>query len=141
MHKGIIRQNQRVLLGPNIEGTFSVVEVQSIHCNRVPVMSVHAGQMCSILINISKFCQKWIVKSGGDIRKGMVLLDYKDKINVEACFSFKADIWTYDGTVQKIKRTHQPFIHTQQVSQSCAIYLEDDLLMQRYNKRRMTKQI
>jgi GTPase len=27
VHKGIFRQNQRVLLGPNFEGTFSVVEI------------------------------------------------------------------------------------------------------------------
>lgn len=72
--------------------------------------------MCSILININKFCEKWLKKAGGDIRKGMVLLDYKDKINVLASFSFKADIWSYDGTVQKIKSTFQPFINTQQVS-------------------------
>lgn len=99
VHKGKFTQNQRVLLGPNLEGTFVVVEVKSIHCNRVPVLSVKAGQMCSILININKFCQKWLTKAGGDIRKGMVLLDYKDKIKVQASFSFKADIWSYDGSV------------------------------------------
>jgi GTPase len=87
------------LLGPNNEGTFSVVEIKSIHCNKVPVLTVVAGQMCSVLVNISKFCLKWLKNAGGNIRKGMVLLDYKDKINVEACFSFKADIWSYDETV------------------------------------------
>ena len=55
--------------------------------------------MCSILIHINKFCEKWLKKAGGVIRKGMVLLDYKDKINVEASFSFKAEVWSYDGTV------------------------------------------
>ena len=57
-----------------------------------------AGQICSILISLSKFCEKWLRNAGGEIRKGMVLLDYKDKINVQACFSFKADIWSLDGT-------------------------------------------
>ena len=52
--------------------------------------------MCSILIYLSKFCEKWL--AGGEIRKGMVLLDYKDKLKVQACFSFKADIWSFDGT-------------------------------------------
>lgn len=103
--KGKFCQNQKTLLGPNNEGTFSVVEIKSIHSNRVPVQVVKAGQMCSILIYFSKFSEKWLRKAGGDIRKGMVLLDYKDKINVEACFSFKADIWSYDGTVQTMKST------------------------------------
>jgi len=57
---------------------------------------VKAGQICTILINISKASEKWFRNAGGpgggEIRKGMVLLDYKDKINVQACFSFKADI-------------------------------------------------
>ena len=65
----------------------------------------------------------------------MVLLDYKDKINVEACFSFKADIWSFDGMTYKIKKTFQPFIHTQQVSQSCTIFLESDIEMQGFNIR------
>jgi len=43
VHKGKFRQNQKTLLGPNSEGTFSVVEIKSIHCNRVPVRSVKAG--------------------------------------------------------------------------------------------------
>mmetsp|Transcript_39178 Transcript_39178/g.59775 ORF Transcript_39178/g.59775 Transcript_39178/m.59775 type:complete len:202 (+) Transcript_39178:1931-2536(+) len=88
--------------------------------------------MCSILIHLNKFCEKWLQSAGGDIRKGMVLLDYKDKINVQACFSFKADIWSLDGTTQTIKQTFQPFIHTQQVAQSCAIFLEGDSEMVRY---------
>lgn len=97
MHKGKFRQTQKTLIGPNSEGTFSVVEIKSLHSNRVPVRSVRAGQMCSILIHLSKFTEKWLRNAGGEIRKGMVLLDYKDKIKVQACFSFKADIWSFDG--------------------------------------------
>jgi hypothetical protein len=63
----------------------------------------------------------------------MVLLDYKDKLNVQACFSFQADIWSLDGTTQSIKQTFQPFIHTQQVSQTCAIFLESDLEMLKFS--------
>ena len=81
-----------------MEGTFCVVEIKSIHINRVPVRSVKAGQMCAIMIFVSKFSERWLQTAGGDIRKGMVLLDYKDKLNVQACFSFKADIWSLDGT-------------------------------------------
>jgi len=105
VHKGVFERNQRVLIGPNLEGTFSVVQVDSIHCNRVPVLSVRAGQMASILVIINKSGKKWLQKAGGDIRKGMVLLDCKDKLSAESSFSFKAEIWSYDGTVQKIKTT------------------------------------
>lgn len=56
----------------------------------------------------------------------MVLLDYKDKIKVQASFSFKADIWSYDGTIKTVKKTMQPFILTQQVSQCCAFFTESD---------------
>ena len=125
-------------MGPNIEATFSVVEIKSIHCNRVPVRSVKAGQMCSILVSL-KFCEKWLRQAGGEIRKGMVLLDYKDKINVQASFSFKADIWSYDGTIQCIKKTMQPVLLTQQVSQSCAIFLEGDTLISQYQTTRQMK--
>ena len=92
--------------------------------------------MCSILIYFSKFSEKWLRKAGGDIRKGMVLLDYKDKINVEACFSFKAEIWSYDGTTQTMKSTFQPFIHTQQVAQTCAIFFENDIELARLNAKK-----
>lgn len=43
VHKGKFRQNQKTLLGPNNEGTFTDVEIKSIHCNGVPVISVKAG--------------------------------------------------------------------------------------------------
>ena len=54
--------------------------------------------MCSILIKISKNINKWLNKAGGDIRKGMVLLDFKVGVGVNASNTFKADIWSYDGT-------------------------------------------
>lgn len=58
--------------------------------------------MCSILINISNI-KKYLNQS--DIRKGMVMLDYKDQLKVESSYGFKADIWSYDGTIQTIKQT------------------------------------
>jgi hypothetical protein len=33
--------------------------------------------MCSFAINLGTFAQKWIKNQGGEIRKGMVLLDTK----------------------------------------------------------------
>jgi len=105
VHKGKFRQNQKTLLGPNNEGTFTDVEIKSIHCNGVPVISVKAGQMCSILIKLQRFHEKWLQIAGGEIRKGMVLLDFKDGLGVEACYSFKAEFWSYDDTPYTIKST------------------------------------
>ena len=59
--------------------------------------------MCSFLVQISSSIQKWLNQAGGEIRKGMVLLDFKEGVGVNACYSFKADIWSYDGTTQSIK--------------------------------------
>lgn len=139
VHKGKFTQNQRTLLGPSQEGTFTIVEIQNIHCNRVPVRQVRAGQICTMLINISKCSKKWFNNAGGEIRKGMVLLDYKDKINVQACYSFKAEVWAYDGTVQTIKKTMEPYIYSQQVSQTCAIFLETDVEMAIYNQMKISE--
>jgi GTPase len=37
VHKGKFQQHQKALLGPNAEGRFCVIEIQSLHSNRVPV--------------------------------------------------------------------------------------------------------
>ena len=58
----------------------------------------------------------------------MVLLSTEKKEqHVEACYSFKAEIWSYDGTIQKCGTKFQPYILTNQVSQSCNIFLESDV--------------
>ena len=74
-----------------------------------------AGQLCSLKISIGKHTEKWLRPAarhaGGNIRKGMVLLDYSKK-KVQASFSFKAEIWSFDGKVHTIKKTMQPVILT-----------------------------
>ena len=115
VHKGRFRRNQRTWIGPSSDGTFSVVDVKTIQCNSIPVQSVKAGQLCSLKISIGKHTEKWLRPAarhtGGNIRKGMVLLDYSKK-KVQASFSFKAEIWSFDGKVHTIKKTMQPVILT-----------------------------
>lgn len=66
----------------------------------------------------------------------MVLLDYSKK-KVQASFSFKAEIWSFDGKAHTIRKTMQPVILTQQVSQSCAFFLESDPAYMRYKECRV----
>ena len=66
-----------MMLGPDNKGRFRKVEILDIHCKRVPVKNVKAGQMCSFRINLGTFAEKWLKNLGGQIRKGMVLLNPK----------------------------------------------------------------
>eukprot|EP00743_Colponemidia_sp_Colp-15_P004948 GILK01005333.1.p1 GENE.GILK01005333.1~~GILK01005333.1.p1 ORF type:complete len:617 (+),score=118.15 GILK01005333.1:101-1951(+) len=47
---GCVRVHQRMLLGPDSTGVFRPVLVKSIHCKRVPVRSVAAGQTAGLAI-------------------------------------------------------------------------------------------
>ena len=89
------------MLGPDNDGRFRKIEIKGIHCKRVPVRQVRAGQMCSFSINLGTFAEKWLKNCGGEIRKGMVLIDSKAK--PRATYTFSAEIWTYDGTTRNIK--------------------------------------
>lgn len=68
---------QLLLLGPDSQGRFRKVEIAGIHCKKVSVRSVKAGQICSFAIKLGEYAQKWLKRDGGEIRKGMVLVDTK----------------------------------------------------------------
>lgn len=57
--------------------------------------------MCSFSVNLGKFADKWIKNCGGELRKGMVLVEPKSK--PRATYTFLAEIWTFDGTTKVIK--------------------------------------
>jgi GTPase len=97
------------MLGPDNDGRFRKVEIKGIHCKRVPVRQVKAGQMCSFAINLGKFADNWLKNCGGQIRNGMVLVDPKSK--PRATWTFAAEIWTFDGSTKNIKNNYQPVIH------------------------------
>ncbi len=112
MLKGTVRTHQRLLLGPDPDGGFKVVEVKSIFCKKVSVRSVQAGQICSFCINLGKFGEAWLKKLNGHVRKGMVLVDAKS--HPKATRTFEALLKTIDGSDRVIKSCYQPVIHTQQ---------------------------
>lgn len=101
MVRGQISVRQQLMLGPDNDGRFRKIEIKGIHCKRVPVRQVKAGQMCSFSINLGTFAEKWLKNCGGEIRKGMVLIDAKAK--PRATYTFSAEIWSYDGTTKTIK--------------------------------------
>ena len=51
--------------------------------------------MCTLAINLGKFADNWLKNCGGEIRKGMVLVDPKAK--PRATFTFQAEVWSFDG--------------------------------------------
>lgn len=114
------------MLGPNNEGTFRKVEIKGIHCKKVAVKQVFAGQMCSFALNLGTFAEKWIKNSGGKIRKGMVLVDPKSK--PRATYTFCAEIWTFDGKESTIKNNYQPVINTAHIRQTIKIILDRNYL-------------
>lgn len=101
------------MLGPDNNGRFRKIEVKGIHCNRVPVKNVKAGQMCSFAVNLGKFAENWLKNCGGTIRKGMVLVD--SRLKPRATFTFQAEIHTFDGETRTIKNNCQPVVHTTHV--------------------------
>ncbi|CDW59383.1 GTP binding protein 1 [Trichuris trichiura] len=79
--KGILRQNDTVLLGPDITGSFSLIRIKSIHRKRMPVVEVHAGHSASCWLHKVKWTS---------VRKGMMLLSPSVEPNV--CWEFEADV-------------------------------------------------
>ncbi|KHJ40422.1 elongation factor Tu protein [Trichuris suis] len=79
--KGILRQNDTVMLGPDITGSFSLIRVKSIHRKRMPVVEVHAGHSASCWLHKVKWTS---------VRKGMMLLSPSVEPNV--CWEFEAEV-------------------------------------------------
>ena len=121
--KGTIRALQRLRLGPDNQGRFYNVQILSIHCKRVRVHSVHAGQLCSFHVSLGKTAEKWLHTTHDLIRKGMVVVD--PKANPGAAFEFICEIWPIDNvqTGRCMTEQYKPLIHTQTIRQCVSIVL------------------
>nr|CAG4718452.1 unnamed protein product [Naegleria fowleri] len=112
VQSGSISVNDKLMLGPDSNGLFRSVVVKSIHCKRVNVKRVHAGQHASFALKKER-------RSG--IRKGMVLVDEEDP---KASWEFEADILVlYHSTT--IKENYQPVVHCNCVRQTAKIIKMD----------------
>lgn len=109
VNQGSISANDVLLLGPDSNGQFKPAQIKSIHCKRVAVKRVQAGQQASFALKKEKRAQ---------IRKGMVLVENKDV--AKALWEFEAEVVVlYHSTT--IKSNYQPVIHCLCVRQAARI--------------------
>ncbi|EFC49087.1 GTP-binding elongation factor Tu [Naegleria gruberi] len=113
VQSGSISVNDKLMLGPDSNGHFRSVVIKSIHCKRVNVKRVHAGQQASFALKKER-------RSG--IRKGMVIVDEEEP---KAVWEFEADILVlYHSTT--IKENYQPVIHCNCIRQSAKLVKIND---------------
>ena len=112
VQRGSISVNDKLMLGPDANGQFRSVIVKSIHCKRVNVKRVHAGQHASFALKKER-------RSG--IRKGMVMVEEEDP---KAVWEFEADILVLFHSTT-IKENYQPVVHSNCVRQTAKIIKMD----------------
>ncbi|KAI7874571.1 P-loop containing nucleoside triphosphate hydrolase protein [Lichtheimia hyalospora FSU 10163] len=112
MMTGVIHVGDKVLIGPDHAGHFSVTTIKGIHRKRVTVPGARAGQSVT-------FALKNIRRNA--IRKGMVLLRYdKDQPLPKCSKRFEAEILVlYHSTT--IKERYQAMVHCGAVRQTASI--------------------
>jgi GTPase len=122
---GVLQSNDTVWLGPNANGHFRQAVVKSIHVKQCLTNHVEAGTAACFAIKKER---------RSDIRKGMVLVDAKNK--PAAVWEFEAEIVVlYHSTT--IQSNYQPVVHCGTVRQSCAIILVDRDVLRTGDKARV----
>ena len=112
---GKIEVNQKLLMGPTIEGDFKLVQVREIHFLRVSVNELCCGNSCSLRL---KSLDKSFELKTSNFRKGMVLLDIETKPEPSMEFEVEALIVHHSST---IKVGYQSVIHCHVIRQTCTV--------------------
>ena len=121
---GKIEINQKLLMGPTIEGEFKMVQIREIQFLRVPVKEICCGNSCSLRL---KSLDKNFELNTNNFRKGMVLLDPETKLEPTMEFEVEALIFHHSST---IKIGYQSVIHCHVIRQTCTIVqMNKDFLM------------
>lgn len=107
--QGVIKQNDVLLLGPDLFGNFQPIQIKSIHRKRMVVKEVHGGQTAS-------FALKKIKRS--QIRKGMVLV--APEINPQASWEFEGEILVLHHPTT-ISSRYQAMVHCGSIRQTATI--------------------
>ncbi|EGD78764.1 hypothetical protein PTSG_11779 [Salpingoeca rosetta] len=108
VRQGLVRTNDRLMLGPQADGSFAPVTVTSIHRNRAPVSCVKAGQVASVAV------------SGARIRRGQILCE--EELIPPTCQQFDADLLVIDCPAKQTLTTGFPCsVFVQNVRQSGVI--------------------
>ena len=112
---GKVEVNQKLLMGPTIEGDFKMVQIREIHFLRVPVNELCCGNSCSLRL---KSLDKNFELKTNNFRKGMVLLDTETKPEPSMEFEVEALIMHHSST---IKIGYQSVIHCHVIRQTCTV--------------------
>ena len=112
---GKIEINQKLLIGPTVEGEFKLVQIREIQFLRVPVNDLCCGNSCSVRL---KSLDKSFELNTNNFRKGMVLLDPDTKLEPTMEFEVEALIVHHSST---IKVGYQSVVHCHVIRQTCSI--------------------
>ena len=116
---GKIEANQKLLMGPTVEGDFKLVQIREIQFLRVTVNELCCGNSCSLKL---KSLDKNFEISTDNFRKGMVLLDPDSKLEPTMEFEVEALIVHHSST---IKVGYQSVVHCHVIRQTCSIVKMD----------------
>lgn len=125
LHSGVVRLQDKVLIGPDQSGQFAVTAIKGIQRKRSTVYVARAGQSVT-------FALKNVRRNA--IHKGMVLLAYdKDKPMPKATRKFEAEIRVlYHSTT--IKQKYQAMVHIGAVRQSATILTMEEQVLRTGDK-------
>jgi GTPase len=102
-------------LGPDKSGSFKIVEVEDIHCKKIPVKFANQSQFSSLNIKGNNLKVQ-------DIRKGMSLIDINE--NPVSTKVFEVELWSLDG-IKQIRLKSEPLVTIRHIRQICKIKKED----------------
>ena len=112
---GKIEVNQKLLIGPTLDGEFKMVQIREIQFLRVSVNELCCGNSCSVRL---KSLDKSFELNTNNFRKGMVLLDPGTKLEPTMEFEVEALIVHHSST---IKVGYQSVVHCHVIRQTCSI--------------------
>lgn len=109
LSRGVIKEEDHLVLGPTEEGLFVPVTVNSIHRNRAPCCMVRTGQGASVALGTA---------IGTTVRKGMMLLC--PSIKPQSCLYFQARIYVLFHTTA-IHKGFQATVYIGNIRQTVTI--------------------
>ena len=110
LHRGIIKLNDTLLIGPDSTGNYRNTQVKSIHFKRVPIEEAKAGSY--VCLNVKKIPKIWV-------RRGMAVISKLDQ--PRTVWEFSADVSIMKTHHTTINLGYEPTIHINNVSQACKI--------------------
>ena len=115
VQRGRMHGNCTLLLGPHSDGSFKPVYVRTLHCKRMAVDTVGAGDSCAASLR-ALGRKDHITRSS--IRRGMLLID--PQLNPTATTTFDAEVHILHHPTT-IKLGYQAVIHAGMVRQAATI--------------------